>query len=310
MLLSPLRIVALSAVVAAPFLGPACSGDVREDGSGGASSSSSSPASSSSSGTGGGCLDCPPDAGADAGCVLKTLPILVDEQGGVFDRIHAPIRYEDKPAVLLVDTGSGLTFLQEPLGSPDPVPNAGVFEIGCMSLEVIGRPVLQDPPVNGVPSVGLLGTDQLLKGPTEIDLAGSEIVFHEPGSPFAKAASWPSAPFDVIYGAILAHVALDGMPVRLILDTGSPDTLWVGQNGQPGDIEVMTTDAYGDPLICYQGTVDLTVGASHWTAPVLRCPTFPSWEPPAPDVIGLLGLSSLGNAVVFDTDASLVRVDE
>jgi hypothetical protein len=279
----------------------------RDAGGAGGTAPTSDAGAETDASTGGTCTtqSCAPDAG----CNLTQLPLIVDRQGTVPTRLHAPIHYQGAPAVLLVDTGSNLTFLQEPLGSPDPNPDAGVFQIGCLTLDVLGRPVIPDGPVNGLPSVGTLGTDLLLNGPTQIDLAGAQILFHAPGAPFASASGWPTAPFDLLSGAIVPHVQLNGSPVRLILDTGSQDTLWVGQAPQPGDVEVDAQDAYGNAIKLYLGTVDLGLGTAHVTVPVLRAPSFPSFQPPAKDIVGLLGLSSLGTGVVFDTDTHVVRVD-
>jgi hypothetical protein len=210
---------------------------------------------------------------------------------------------------LLLDTGSATTFLQEPLGTPDPVYDAGTFEFGCLSVDVMGRPEVPDTPVNGIPSVGTFGTDMLLGGPCEFDFGGATLLLHSSGSPFANAATWPQAQFQPLSGAVVTDVSLDGNPVRLILDTGSPDTLWVGQQPQPGDVEVDTMDAYGSVVKLYLGTVDLGFGTMHATVSVLRAPSFPSFQPPAPDIVGLLGLSSLGQGFVIDSDALVVRAD-
>jgi hypothetical protein len=304
--------LSLAIVLAAstvPILAGACSGTVDAGTTtGGATGGGGSHASTGGSGPNG-------DAGTDAdsgdgSCTtLDVLPLVVDVEDGVPVRLHTPVGYQDEPAMLLVDTGSGLTFLQEPLGSPDPVPDAATFQLGCLSLEVIGRPVAPNDPVDGVPTVGTLGIDLLTQGPTQLDFTGAQILFHAPGAPFPEAASWEQAPFDLIVGSVVVGVSLDGAPVRLIVDTGSPDTLWIGQQPHPGDIEVQTTDAYGNPLTLYEGTVDLAVGGAHRTVTVLRAPTFPNYAPPAPDVVGLLGLSSLGSGFVIDTDAAVVRIN-
>ncbi len=232
-------------------------------------------------------------------CDGQTIPLIA-----MPGRLHVAV--DDGAAVLLVDTGSSTTFLQEPLGSPDPVPNAGTIALGCRMLAVDGRPEAADTPVNGVPSIGTLGTDVLRGGPSELDLAGAELVLHPDGVPFPEAAGWPTVPFDLADGLVLPHVALDGTPVRLMLDTGSGDTLWLGQQPEPGDVEIDTTDAEGNVVKLYQGTVELTIGAWQGTVPVLRAPSFPYLEQTVAtlggNIAGLLGLSSLGKAVVIDID--------
>ncbi|MEO8877287.1 MAG: hypothetical protein ABI461_16960, partial [Polyangiaceae bacterium] len=88
-----------------------------------------------------------PDAGtatsSDAGtvdaaplCALDALPLVVDAVSSVPTRVHVPITSNGTSAVLLMDTGSNVTFMQEPLGTPDPQPDAGSFTIGCRNLSV------------------------------------------------------------------------------------------------------------------------------------------------------------------------------
>jgi hypothetical protein len=233
------------------------------------------------------------DASVDA--CAGSLPLVVTPQ-----RLHVMATHDGAPAMLLVDTGSPTTFLQEPLGSPDPVHHAGTIGLGCTTLELDGRPVVADDPVAGVPTIGTFGVDRLLPGPTTLDIAGAAIASGEPDA----AAAWPTASYDVALGLVLAHVALDGRPVRLMLDTGSPATLWLGEQPQPGDVEVDTTDAVGNVVRLYAGTATLTIGATTTTIDVLRAPSFPYLEQTVADlggnVAGLLGLSALGHGFVLD----------
>jgi hypothetical protein len=246
-------------------------------------------------------------------CALATTPLIVDGVSGVPSRVHIQVTYRGASAVLLVDTGSNTTFLQEPLGSQDPLPDAGVLSIGCRTLDVIGRPEAADSPVNGLNSVGTFGTDMFLSGPTKLDFDASTISSHLSGSPFSEAATWPNAPFDLDKGLVLPHVSLDGTPVRLVLDTGSDHTLWLGQQPKAGDVEVDTTDAMGNPVKLYLGSVDLTIGSWQGTVPVLRAPSFPYLEQTVTDlggnVAGLLGLSSLGAGFVIDGDFQVIRTN-
>jgi hypothetical protein len=135
-----------------------------------------------------------------------------------------------------------------------------------------------------------------------------------PGSPFTDAASWPNAPFDLDKGLVLPHVSLNGTAVRLVLDTGSDHTLWLGQQPKAGDTEVDTTDAQGNPVKLYFGTAMLMIGAWQGSVPVLRAPSFPYLEQTVTDlggnVAGLLGLSSLGAAFVIDGDSQVVRTNQ
>ena len=210
-------------------------------------------------------------------------------------------------AFLMLDTGSNLTFLQEPLGTtPDPTPNAGTIVLGCSSTTLVGRPEAKLPDVNGTPTIGQFGTDRVLAQPTEIDLAGGALSFHMPGVKFDEAMAWPTASFEVVQGLILPQVTLGGSPVRLMLDTGAPDTLWLGQQPQPGDVEADVEDAAGNIVPTYRGTSTLAIGSWNGIVPVTRVPSWPYFEQTVRDlggdVVGLLGLSSLGRGVVIDEE--------
>ena len=213
-------------------------------------------------------------------------------------------------AFLLLDTGSDLTFLQEPLGTtPDPTPDAGTIVLGCAPATLVGRPEAKLPDVNGTPTIGQLGTDRVLAQPTEIDLAGGAMSL---GGTFDDAATWPTTSFDVVQGLILPHVTLGGQPMRLMLDTGAPDTLWLGQQPQPGDVEADLEDAEGNLVTAYRGTATLAIGSWQGDVAVTRVPSWPYFEQTVHDlggdVGGLLGLSSLGGGVVID-EQQVVRVD-
>jgi hypothetical protein len=244
---------------------------------------------------------------SDAGCDRSQVPLIVAP-----DRLHVRVDAARGPAVLLVDTGSPTTFLQLPLGSPDPVHHAGMVTLGCDTLDLDGRPEAAEPAVMGLPAIGTFGADRLLAGPSELDLPGQRIVFHDPGQPFPEAATWPAAGFDTVLGLVLAHASLDGTPVRLMMDTGSQHTLWLGQQPKPGDVEVDTTDADGHVVRLYLGTATLAIGDWQGSVTVLRAPSFPYLEGTITalggNVQGLLGLSSLGTRVVVDADSGLLRV--
>lgn len=241
------------------------------------------------------------------------LPVLLDHANGYVDRVHVPVTFEGEARAMLFDTGSNLTFLDEPIGSPDPVLDAGSVTIGCATETLIGRPVVPEDPFMGLVNVGSIGVDFTLAGPTKLDFDASRFVRHSAGAPFDDASAWPAADLEISHGVLIAHVVLDGSPVRLIVDTGSPDILWVGQLPQPGDVEVDTEDAQGNLLKLYQGTVDAGLGGSTRNVPVLRAPSFPYFEMTVKalggNIAGLLGLSALGDhAIVFDADAKKLRL--
>lgn len=253
------------------------------------------------------------DASTYDACTFETVPLDVAlGAGGVPTRLHVPVTYLDGGAYMLLDMGSDSTFLDAPLGSPDPVYDAGTIELGCRTETLYARPVVPEDPLHGVPCVGTVGTDLLLNGISKIDFGAKQVVLHPPGNPFDDATGWPAAPYDDVQGLVLAHVTIDGTPVRLEVDTGSQDTLLVGAQPQPGDQEVDTTDALGNPLKLYEGTAVLEIGGTTKTVPILRAPSFPYFEQGVKDlggnIQGLYGLSSMGKALVVDTDAMQIRV--
>jgi hypothetical protein len=247
------------------------------------------------------------DVAADAGCSLAQIPLV--EQPS---RLYVSVQSQSAPALLLVDTGSQITFLQEPLGSPDPQSDAGSIELGCETLELDGRPESPFPAVAGVPVLGTFGDDQLSKGPSKLDIANAVAEFHQPGDHFAEAASWPATGLAWPAGYAVVDATLDGTPLQLQLDTGAFDTIWVGQAAQPGDTETQTTDAYGDPITLYIGHATLTIGTWSGTVEIARAPSFPSftqtWQELGVNVSGLFGLSSMGSGIVLDS--AQLSVDE
>jgi hypothetical protein len=221
--------------------------------------------------------------------------------------------------VFQLDTGSANTFLHEPLldGGADAqakvTPDAGRVELGCDLVNIVGIAIIDSAPVNGKPCVGTLGNDRLLARPVKLDLTANQVVWNEPGAPFAEAASWPRTAFDRPGGYVRIHdVTFDGTPVTLLVDTGSPDSLWVGQQGRPGDQQIEGEDAQGDIIQVYWGTVTVGIGTFRETVPVFRAPSFPYLANAAravgAHVDGMFGLSAFRHGLVLDTDAKLVRV--
>lgn len=262
--------------------------------------------------------------GVDGGCTDGTMPLIVGTQstsiGTAPQRLFVPTLYQSDPAVFLLDTGSVQTFLHEPLqdGGTNSdqegfVPNAGTVVLACQALTLDGLGVADSPGVDGKPCVGTLGDDRLLGRPVKLDFEAGQIVWNDPGTCFPEAESWPSASYDRPRGYVRIHdVALDGTPVELLADTGSPDSLWLGQDGQPGDQEIDGEDAEGDVVKMYLGTVHVTIGDFQETVPVYRVPHFPYIERLAHalggNVDGLFGLSAFRHGIVFDTDARVVRI--
>jgi hypothetical protein len=263
------------------------------------------------------------DAGAEAACVRGTLPLLVkplsDAPGAPAYKLYVPAKTNGQSDVFLVDTGSPFSFLHEPLRdggnamATDVEPDAGTAIVGCDLLMLQGAAVAQDPPYEGLSVGGTLGDEHLLARPLQLDFVSRQVIWHDPGSPFSGAATWPSMPYDRPGGFVrVRNVAFDGNPVQMFVDTGSADSVWLGQQGQPGDTEVDGEDSQGDTFKMYLGTTTLTIGSYQEKVPVFRVPSFPYLQQ-AVDALhgqlnGLIGLSSFARGIVFDTDTQVVRI--
>jgi hypothetical protein len=301
-------LVALASAVAAPL---GCGGSSRLG-----ESAPGAPAHDAAAG------EHPSAAAADGGgCTAAALPLIVatdwSEGGVVPAQLFVPVTYGNTQSVFQLDTGSPYTFLHEPLqdgGTTSEVTiDAGNVLVGCDLVSVAGIGIVDSPPVDGKPCIGTFGDDRLLARPVMLDFTLSQVVWNAPGVPFSGAASWPSTAFDRTGGYVRVRaVTFDGLPVTLLVDTGSADSVWVGQQRQPGDVEVDGEDAQGDMLTLYRGTVRVGLGSYSETVPVFRVASFPYLEQATAilgePVNGLLGLSAFSRGVVFDTDASRIRV--
>jgi hypothetical protein len=244
-----------------------------------------------------------PDAGTpDAGTGVVEIPIRVTDQ-----RIYClATTLDDAGVALLVDTGSQITFLTTPPGSPDYVPDAGALFIGGALRAMAGRPYASNESIDGRPVVGTLGTDFMLEQPTEIDRAAQRIR----RSPPWDAGSWVALPYENTKGYLYVRVTLDTRAVRIGFDTGSPDSLVIDAGHDVGDQLVTTQDAYGNTVMFWLGTAQLAwPGEAAQAVPLLRTESFPSFEDSnklvGGEIDGLFGLSSWPKARIRFEGSSL-----
>jgi len=253
-------------------------------------------------------------ADADAPCWETPVPLVVwRADAGYASRLFANVTYRNNRGIFLLDFGSGLTFLSLEAGSPDPVYDAGTVEIGACDLTLLGRPYSDDENVDGSLPIGTLGTDAFLTTPTELDLVSGRVVRYPIGQLPSGASTWPEVPFDVYEGGIIVAVTLNGTAVRLLVDTGSPHTAWVGQPPEPGDVPYPSEDASGALITFYLGTATLALTPTDTQSiPILRIQSWPYFQQSemviGGDYQGLLGLSALGNRrIIVDPQASVFR---
>lgn len=250
-------------------------------------------------------------AGGEApSCTENEVPLLIDDQ-----RLYVPVEVDGEPGLFFIDTGSALTFLNLGPDARGFEKDAAVLTIGCETLSIPARGGLSSlGEAFGQPVLGYLGADYLIESTSLLDMPGERVVRPAPSTVAEEATSWPVLAYDNVQGHIIAPVLLDATPVRLMLDTGAFHTLWLGQQGEPGDQEIETADAKGNPLFFYLGEVDLEMAARDVVSvPVLRAPSFPYFEQTVAslggNIHGLLGLTSFRErALLFDGSRNEVRL--
>jgi hypothetical protein len=294
---------ALAAVLVAAAVG--CSSSAAVDESPAASSASASSSSGGPGGAGG--------AGGALGCEVNDVPLRLDldDDGS----ITVLVEHEGQDALLALDTGSALSFLYLGADGPDYIPEAGSVVLGCETLSLPGRGFAAEvAPRSGLPIVGVMGASFFVERVAELDFAGERIVRFAPGHEPADPVELSALPFENVLDHVLVRVTLDDVELRLMLDTGSPDLLHVGAEGQPGDVEVTGQDVEGNTFTMYFGTGSLEMaGQAGRTVPVLRAPEFPYFEETVEalggDIQGLLGISSYaGRRLVFRPEEGYIRL--
>ncbi len=263
------------------------------------------------------------NVGEEAGCARDALPLLIkpesDAPNAAPYKLYVPASTDGRSVVFLLDTGSPYSFLHEPRldggasATEGPMADAGSAVVGCDQLSLWGLADTQDTSFDGRLVAGTLGDEHLLARPVQLDFGSRQVIWHDPGVAFAGAAAWPSARFDRPGGVVRIHdVAFDGVPVQMFVDTGTADSVWLGQQGQPGDTEIDGQDATGATFKMYLGTATVTIGGYQEKVPVYRVPSFPYLQQ-AVDALhgqlnGIFGLSAFARGIVFDTDANFVRI--
>lgn len=245
------------------------------------------------------------EGGKEIACAKNVVPLeLTISPDGVADSQVIPIRYQGEDAYLAIDTGSPYTFVFGPVGAPEYIEHFGDAEIGCETFPVdqITLEALEPEPFNGKLIVGIVGMNFFSEVATEIDYPGRVVARYLQDGPSPTGLT--EVPVEWTDGRILVDAALDDQQVRLMYDAGSPHTLWVGQEPQPGDEEMLLGTANGEATTVYEGTAALDFASdAGLSIPVWRAPTFPYLqdELTEKDADGLLGATGLGfRRVVFD----------
>lgn len=196
----------------------------------------------------------------------------------------------------LVDTGSQLTFVPDD-HDPDGTPCGATIELGGRALSVAGRQHGIDESYRSEPVLGFLGNDVLPANNWEIDLPRGLMTARDELAPFV---SWDRVALDNQYDFIFAHASIDGAALRLGLDTGTSEVLWLGVPGEPGDTLAMTQDELGNPVTLSVGTGALRLGDEpERVVPVWRTESVPAIQQSnaelGGEIDGIRGLGAVGD---------------
>lgn len=225
-------------------------------------------------------LDATPSGDA-AACTANAVTLTAVSFGDT-ERYYIALLFDGQPAMFQLDTGSALTFLFQGPSAPPFTARVGTATIGCEQIDVAGRNLTIPPEtVDNLPVTGMVGMDFLLGYPSLLDVDSRLLTRFRDGSLGGLDPSGaPRIAFDEVRGHALVPATLNGANVRLMFDTGAGHTLWVGQQGQPGDQLQYVQDAAGTVFPIYVGTVELALPPNlpPRTIPVARAPEFPYFE--------------------------------
>ncbi|MBS2013071.1 MAG: hypothetical protein JST00_09300 [Deltaproteobacteria bacterium] len=234
-------------------------------------------------------------------------PLLVhhDEHGRV-DRLHATLTARDMTGYYLVDTGSSRSFVTY---SAAEETDWAKTKIGCAStsLPIIARLRPGSTP-NGDAQAGVLGSDLLAHGSVlDLDLKRETLGWYSPAPKIPENAV--VLPIEWRNGWLIASgIVLDGKPVKLVVDTGSTNIIWLDGTPRPNEVREDTVDGTANPVVLYHGAGLVSfAGGDPLAVPVDRTDEFATLKglvmSLGGDVHGLLGMTALGrDRVILSRD--------
>lgn len=243
-------------------------------------------------------------------------PILLQrDQGGLPIRIFAPVEYAGRAELLLFDTGAARTHLAHGLAGQEVIKSAGHLLLGCTSLVVDSWRRRRVPGIDGHPyAVGTLGTDAILATATELDLEAGRWIRYDDGAIPPDAEAWPLVPLEIVRGIPLARVVVDERPLRLMVATGTSDTLLLDERVAGAPNASVTTDAFGNRVELVRDVAVLRwPGMQPERVPVWRTRSHPAFERHVVElgggIDGILGLSAFGSRrVLIDPKRQTMRL--
>lgn len=247
--------------------------------------------------------EAPPDAGASGPTCAdgEHVPIHVQANEDLSWLYGEVTREDGRTAVLSVDTGSPLTFVFPDRPGATSPKTGELLTLGCTAKTIAPYPVPDNGfSIDGLRQIGILGADWMLERPTMLDPAAKRLTRFADGETIPDVGGFYVAKVEIVKKQMLATVTIDGTSVRLIVDTGSPDVLWLGQEGRPGDRVQRTADAKGNIIVSYIGPSRIAfAGEPEHAITVARTPSFPYLDDKIKylggNIQGLLGMSAFGS---------------
>ncbi|MEW6745971.1 MAG: hypothetical protein AB1486_24800 [Planctomycetota bacterium] len=236
-----------------------------------------------------------------------------DAETGEIGGMVIPVRHDGKEAFLAIDTGSALSFLYLGEGGPEFVAQAGTVEIGSETFKLPGRNLAAEDET-GAGIIGVLGASFFMEVPTVFDPVAASITRYPGGTQPPDSHGYTTISYEDIEGHVIVTLPADGVPLRLLWDTGCPHLLWIGVEGEPGDSRSTAQDIEGERFDIYEGTASIVLGAEGSRDIVtLRAPRFPYFEGIAEalggNIQGLAGQSVFGRRrMMFDPAAHVIHL--
>lgn len=244
---------------------------------------------------------------------VETIDVRLDSEGGHLSRVYVPVDQNGTREHAILDSGTARTWYRLASGT-DFTADAFVSRIGDTTLTIFGRnvPALGET-IEGREEIGAIGLDWMSAGPTELDLRNGRLVRYPVGTVLPGVESWPTMTVRRSRGLVHGDVTVDGVTHHVMVDTGAPITLLIGEP-RPGDVPRTSHDVLGQSFTVYDGTSTVAIAAEGHAVPVERAPVFQHLtdigNAIGENIEGLLGLSSMGQGrVIFDLGAGLIRFE-
>ncbi len=245
-------------------------------------------------------------------------PLLVHhDAAGRVDRLHAQLTARGLLGNFLVDTGSLKSFATHN-GSEDSTSASTVIYCTTMKLPIIARLRPGTTP-DGQPQNGVLGSDLVAHGwALDLDLVKGNLAWYEPGAA-PSTVHPPEAgavvlPIELRNGWLVASgIRVGGRDVKLVVDTGASNVIVFDKTPRTNEVREETVDGTASPIVLFHGEGEVTfAGDVTRHVPVDRTDAFPTLEgliaELGSDVVGLLGMTSLGRERVVISGESLTLV--